>query len=84
MTVLVFKKILVNIRENSSSPKTYQPVTIDELMLRMGKNLERDRCMSELEDNKKLLFSGSFSKMSTDTILDAVDKSISALKVMLA
>jgi len=36
-----------------------------------------------METNKKLLFSGSLTKVSSDMIQDAVDKSILALKAML-
>ena len=54
----------------------YVPVTIDELMLRMVKNLERDSFIREMETNKKLLLGSNLSKLTSETIEDAVEKSI--------
>jgi len=64
--------------------KFYVPVTIDELMLRMVKNLERDSFIREMETNKKLLLGSNLSKLTSETIEDAVEKSIKALGHILA
>jgi hypothetical protein len=56
--------------------KFYVPVTIDELMLRMVKNLERDSYIRDMENNKKLLLGSNLAKLTSETIEDAVEKSI--------